>query len=105
MTLMRAWRWGGPPPETENPFATRSPMVERDPFAAETDSHVQAVPDIELDLGELDDEGEKEEAPVDSHLFSSNSSLEDETDLTSQGFVGQPQQPRQRGNVSPPRGF
>jgi hypothetical protein len=83
---------GGPPPETGNPFATRSPMVEKDPFAAETDSHVQAVPDIELDLGELDDEGEKEEAPVDSHLFSSNSSLEDETDLTSQGFVGQPQQ-------------
>ena len=83
---------GGPPPEAENPFAARSFAVEKDPFAAETGSHVQAVPDIELDLEELDDEGEKEEAPVDSHFFSSDSSLEEETDLTSQGFVGQPQQ-------------
>ena len=83
---------GGPPPEAENPFAPRSSVVEKDPFASEG-SHVQAVPDIELDLGELDDEeGEKEEAPVDSHFFSSDSSLEEETDLTSQALVGQPQQ-------------
>ena len=83
---------GGPPTEAENPFASRSSTAEKDPFAAETSSHVQAVPDIELDLEELDEDGEKEEAPVDSHLFSSDSSLEEETDLTSQDFMGQSEQ-------------
>ena len=84
---------GGAPPESENPFAARPTLVEEeDAFVEQEVSHVEAVADIELDLGDIDDEGEKEEAPVDAHLFTSDSAFDGEAESDFQDLVSESNQ-------------
>ena len=82
---------GGGPAESENPFATRPTLVEAAPFEDEAVESVEATADIELELGDIDDEAEKEEAPVDSHLFASETSLSQDAEAGFQELLGEPE--------------
>ena len=83
---------GGAPAESENPFAARPTLVETGPFTDDAVEHVEAVADIDLELGDIDDEAEKEEAPVDSHLFVSETSLDHDAETEFKDLLGESEQ-------------
>ena len=79
---------GGPPAESDNPFAARPTLVETEPFTEDAVEHGEEVADIDLELGDLDDDAEKEEAPVDSHLFGSGTALDQEAEAEFKDLLG-----------------
>ncbi|MFL2936397.1 MAG: hypothetical protein ACJZ7Z_06665 [Myxococcota bacterium] len=83
---------GGPPAESDNPFAARPTLVETEPFTEDAVEHGEEVADIDLELGDLDDDAEKEEAPVDSHLFGSGTSLDQDAEAEFKDLLGASEQ-------------
>ncbi|MFP6640222.1 MAG: hypothetical protein VCC04_08265, partial [Myxococcota bacterium] len=56
---------GGASADADNPFSNRAASASLNPFGSEEDRADEAMPNIELGLADMDEDSEKEAAPVD----------------------------------------
>lgn len=75
---------GGSAAEGDNPFSSRATSAPVSSFAPEENTEDEAMPDIELDLADMDEDPEKEAAPVDGPFSPASSPRDAEAPVSAQ---------------------